>query len=90
VRPLLRPDQEIEVLGLHLTIKMIVGLSTLACVLVIVAYAIGGYGGENGDVPPIDNTTGRYQEESPNWTVCGAFIFLGVVIMALILIEIGN
>ncbi len=90
LRPLLRRDLEIELLGLHLTVRRIIGLAVLACLLVILGYSISDMGGENGDTPEIDNETLLYREDSPNWPLCIVFVFLAVVILAFLVIEVGD
>ena len=89
LRPLLRRDLEIEVLGLHLTVRRIIGLAVLACLLVIVGDSISDMGGESGD-PGIDNETMLYREDSPNWPLCAVFVFLAVVLLAFLVIEVGG
>jgi hypothetical protein len=90
MRPLFRRDLEVEVLGLHLTVRRIIGLAVLACLLVIVGYSISDLGGENGDAPEIDNETMLYREESTNWPLCAVFVFLAVVLIAFLVIEVGG
>ena len=89
MRPLFKDDLEIEVLGLHLTVRRIVGLAVLACLLVLVGYMVSELGGEDG-TPPVNNTTGRYEEGDANWPLCAVFIFLALVLMALILFEVRS
>ena len=89
MRPLLRRDLEIEVLGLHLTVRRIILLAVLACLLVLLAYTIGTMGGDD-EPPEVNNTTGRYVEKDPNWPLCTVFIFLGLVLATFIVIEVGR
>jgi hypothetical protein len=86
----LRHDLEIEVLGLHLTVQRAVGLAVLACLFVLLTYTISSLGGDNGEAPPIDNTTHRYQEDSTNWPLCLVFVFLGLVVAVFLVIEVGQ
>jgi hypothetical protein len=78
------------VLGLHLTVRRIVGLAVLACLLYILAVSISDMGGDEGDIPPVDNETGRYEEGDTDWVLCSAFIFLAIVLLAILAIEIGS
>ena len=87
MRPLFRDDLEPEVLGLHLTVRRMVGIAVLACLLVIVGYSISELGGEDG-TPPINNTTGRYEEDDPNWALCTVFVFLALVLIAFLALEV--
>ena len=89
MRPLLRRDLEIEVLGLHLTVRRIILLAVLACLLVLLAYTIGTKGGDD-EPPEINNKTERYVEKDPNWPLCTVFIFLAIVLVAVLVIEVGS
>ena len=77
-------------LGLHLTVRRVIGLGVLASLLVIVGYSITDLGGENGDTPNIDNQTGLYREDEANWPLCIVFIFLAIVVIAFLIIEVGS
>ena len=87
MRPLFRDDLEIDVLGLHLTVRRIVGIAVLACLLVLVGYMVSELGGEDG-TPPVNNTTGRYEEDDPNWALCTVFVFLALVLIAFLALEV--
>jgi hypothetical protein len=90
LRPLFRDDLEMEVLGLHLTVRRVIGIAVLVCLLVIVGYSISDLGGENGDTPEVDNTTKLYEEGETNWPLCVVFVFLAIVIIAFLVIEVGT
>jgi hypothetical protein len=87
LRPLFKDDLEIEVLGLHLTVRRIVGIAVLLCMLGLVLFMVSELGGDD-EVPPVNNTTGRYEEDDPNWALCAVFIFLAVVLIAFLIIEV--
>lgn len=89
MRPLFKDDLEIEVLGLHLTVRRIVGIAVLVCLLVLVGYMVSELGGEDG-YPPVNNTTGRYEEEEPNWALCTVFVFLALVLIAFLTLEVKS
>lgn len=91
--PLLGRELEIEVLGLHLTVKRIMLLAVLACLLVLAGYTVSEIFSHQGEGPDynlteVDNTTGRYEEDEPNAALCVVFIFLAMVVMYFIVVEI--
>jgi hypothetical protein len=90
MRSLLRKEVEFQILGLSLTIRRIIGLAVLACLLIILGYTVSGLGGEEGDIPAVDNSSGRYVEVDKNWPLCTVFIFLSLVLIALLVIEVGG
>ncbi len=90
MRRVLRKDLEIEVLGFKLTIRRIVLVAVMACLLVLAILMVSELLGEESEEPPINNTTGRYEESDPNWALCAVFIFLGIVIIAFITLEVKS
>jgi len=88
-------EMEIEVLGLHLTVKRILLLAVLACILVLAGYTASEIFLHHGEGPgynltEVDNTTGRYQEDEPNAVLCVVFIFLALVVLYFIVVEIRS
>lgn len=90
MRPLVRNDLEFEVMGLHLTVRRIVGIAVLACLLVLAGLMVSELFSDDSGPPPVNNTTGRYEEEKTNGALCTVFIFLGLVIIYLVSVEIRS
>jgi ABC-type spermidine/putrescine transport system permease subunit I len=95
LRPLLRRELEIEVLGWHLTVKRIMLGAVLIILLVLVALMVADLVGEGSDGPysnltEPNNTTGRYEEGDTNAALCVVFIFLVLVLMYFIVVEIRS
>ncbi|MCK4969153.1 MAG: hypothetical protein KAS77_01450 [Thermoplasmata archaeon] len=88
MRRLLKNDLEIRVLGFHLTVQRIVMIAVLVCLLVLAILMVSEFLGDEVGTPPINNTTGRYEEDDPNWPLCSVFIFLALVLMYFILVEL--
>jgi len=93
LRRLLRRELEIEVLGLHLTVKRIILLAVLVCLLILTAYMVTELVNNQDDGPDYNltepnNTTGRYEEGDPNPALCMVFIFLALVLMYFIVAEV--
>ena len=63
MRPLVRNDLEFEVMGLHLTVRRIVGIAVLACLLVLAGLMVSELFADDTGPPPVNNTTGRYEED---------------------------
>ena len=88
-------ELEIEVLGLHLTVKRIVQIAVLACLLVIVGVMVQELVDNRGDGPDYNltepnNTTGLYEEGDTNYPLCLVFIFLALVLMYFVVVEIRS
>ena len=95
MRRLLRRELNIEVLGLRLTVKRIMLVVVLACLLVLMALMVNDLVDERTSGPPynqteLNETTGRYDEEDTNPALCMVFIFLGLVLMYFIAVEIRS
>ena len=95
MRRLLRRELNIEVLGLRLTVKRIMLVAVLACLLVLVALMVNDLVDERTSGPPynqteLNETTGRYDEGDTNPALCMVFIFLGLVLMYFIAVEIRS
>lgn len=95
MRRLLRRELNIEVLGLRLTVKRIMLVAVLACLLVLVAVMVNDLVDERTSGPPYNltepnGTTGRYDEGDTNPALCMVFIFLALVLMYLIAVEIRS
>ncbi len=88
MRRLLKNDLEIRVLGFHLTVQRIVLIAVLVCLLVLGILMLSEFLGDEVGTPPINNNTGRYGEDEPNWPLCSVFIFLALVLIYLIVIEL--
>jgi hypothetical protein len=93
LRRILRRELEIEVLGLHLTVKRIILLAVLVCLLVLMAYMVTEFvsnrdGGPDHNLTELNNTTGRYEEDDTNLALCFVFIFLALVLMYFIVAEV--
>lgn len=88
-------ELEIEVLGLHLTVKRIILFAVLACLLVIAGFMVKELVDNVGEGPDYNltesnNTTGRYEDGDPNYALCLVFIFLALVLMYFIVIEVRS
>jgi hypothetical protein len=86
---------EIEVLGLHLTVKRIVLGAVLVCLLVVMGYIVTDLANETHDGPYYnltepDNTTGRYEEGDAKPALCLVFVFLALVLMYFIVVEVRS
>ena len=90
MRPLVRNDLEFEVMGLHLTVRRIVGIAVLACLLVLAGLMVSELFADDTGPPPVNNTTGRYEEDKTNGGLCTVFIFLGLVILYMVSVEIRS
>ena len=95
MRRLLRRELNIEVLGLRLTVKRIMLVVVLACLLVLIAVMVKDLVDEQTSGPPYNlteqnETTGRYEEGDTNPALCMVFIFLGLVLMYFIAVEIRS
>jgi len=95
LRRLLRRELNIEVLGLRLTVKRIMLVAVLACLLVLVAVMVNDLVDEGTSGPPYNlteqnETTGRYDEGNTNPALCMVFIFLALVLMYFIAVEIRS
>ena len=90
MKRIMRKDLEIEVLGFKLTIGRIILIGVMACLLVLAFLMISELFGEEDVEPPIDEDTGRYEESDPNWPLCAVFIFLGIVVIAFIILEVRS
>ncbi len=88
MRRLLKNNLEIRVLGFHLTVHRIVMIAVLVCLLVLAILMVSEFLGDDVGTPPINNTTGRYEEDEPNWPLCTVFIFLALVLIYFILVEL--
>jgi ABC-type Fe3+ transport system permease subunit len=88
LRRLLKNNLEIRVLGFHLTVHRIVMIAVLVCLLVLAILMVSEFLGDDVGTPPINNTTGRYEEDEPNWPLCTVFIFLALVLIYFILVEL--
>ena len=88
MRRLLKNDLEIRVLGFHLTVQRIVLIAVLVCLLVLAILMLSEFLGDEVGTPPINNATGRYEEDEPNWPLCLVFIFLALVLIYLITVEL--
>ena len=93
MRRLLRRELDIEVLGLHLTVKRIILLAVLVCLLLLMTYMVTELltdqgGGPDYNLTEVDNETGLYEEGDTNPGLCMVFIFLGLVLMYFIVTEI--
>ena len=93
MRRILRRELDIEVLGLHLTVKRIILLAVLVCLLLLMAYMVTELlnergGGTDYNLTEANNTTGRYEEGDTNPALCLVFIFLGLVLMYFIVTEV--
>ncbi len=95
MRRILRRELDLEVLGLKLTVKRIILLAVLACVLVLVGLMISDLVEESGSEPPYNlternETSGRYEEGDTSPALCVVFIFLALVLMYFIVMEIRS
>ncbi|MCK5253926.1 MAG: hypothetical protein KAQ96_13295 [Thermoplasmata archaeon] len=95
MRRLLRRELNIEVLGLRLTVKRIMLVVVLACLLVLIAVMVNDLVDEQTSGPPYNlteqnETSGRYEEGDTNPALCMVFIFLGLVLMYFIAVEIRS
>ena len=90
MKRLMRKDLEIEVLGFKLTIRRIILVAVMACLLVLAFVMISELFDEETPEPPLDPDTGRYEESDPNWPLCAVFIFLGIVVIAFITLEVRS
>jgi hypothetical protein len=86
---------EIEVLGLHLTVKRIMLGAVFVCLMVVMGYIVTDLVNERQDGPYYnltepDNTTGRYGEGETEPALCLVFIFLALVLMYFIVVEIRS
>ncbi|UCC93993.1 MAG: hypothetical protein JSW25_04840 [Thermoplasmata archaeon] len=95
MRPLLGRELEIEVLGLHLTVKRIMLGAVLVCLLVVMGYIVSDLANEQQDGPYYNltepnNTTGRYEEGDTKPGLCLVSIFLALVLMYFIVVEIRS
>ena len=88
MRRLLKNDLEIRVLGFHLTVQRIVMIAVLVCLLVLAILMVSEFLGDDVGDPPFNNTTGRYEEDDPNWPLCAVFIFLALVLLYFIVVEV--
>ena len=88
MRRLLKNDLEIRVLGFHLTVQRIVMIAVLVCLLVLAILMVSEFLGDDVGTPPVNNTTGRYEEDDPYWPLCSVFIFLALVVMYFIVVEL--
>jgi hypothetical protein len=83
----------VEVLGLKLTVKRIMLLAVLACLLVLVGAMISDLVEERTSGPPYNlternETTGLYEDGDQSPALCVVFIFLALVLMYFIVVEI--
>ena len=95
MRRLLRRELNIEVLGLRLTVKRIMLVAVLACLLVLVAVMVKDLVDEGTSGPPYNltetnETTGQYEEGDTNPALCMVFIFLALALIYLIAVEIRS
>lgn len=93
MRRILGRELEIEVLGLRLTVKRIILLAVLVCLLVLSAYMVTELVNNTDEGPHYNltesnNTTGLYEEGDTNPALCLVFIFLAVVLMYFIVVEV--
>jgi len=88
LKRLLKNDLEIRVLGFHLTVQRIVLIAVMVCLLVLAILMVSEFLGDEVGDPPFNNTTGRYEEDDPNWPLCSVFIFLALVLMYFIVNEV--
>jgi len=59
--------------------------------LVVMVFAIGVsmvLGDGDQAAPVVDNSTGLYAEGPTNWGLCAAFVVMGAVLLAAVVIEI--
>jgi hypothetical protein len=95
LRRVLRRELEIEVLGLSLTVKRIMLLAVLACLLVLVGLMVSDLVSESSGGPPYNlternETTGLLEEGKTSAGLCVVFIFLAMVLMYFIVMEIRS
>ena len=93
MRRILRREMGIGVLGLRLTLKTIILLAVLACLLVLVGLMITDLVGESESTPPYNlteqnETTGIYETGDQSPALCVVFIFLALVLIYFIVVEI--
>jgi hypothetical protein len=91
----LRRELEIEVLGLKLTVKRIMLLAVMACLLVLVGLMVSELVSESSGGPPYNlternETTGIYEQGDTNAGLCVVFIFLALVLMYFIVVEVRS
>ena len=94
LRRVLRRELNVEVLGLRLTVKRILLLAVLACILVLAGLMVSDLVDER-EGPPYNlternETTGRYEEGNSSPGLCVVFIFLALVLMYFIVVEIRS
>jgi hypothetical protein len=83
------------VLGLHLTVKRIMLLAVLICLLVLMGYMVTELLNNESEGPDFNltepnNETGLYEEGDIQPELCVVFIFLALVLMYFIVVEIRN
>jgi hypothetical protein len=95
VRRILGREMDVEVLGLRLTVKTIILLAVLACLLVLVGLMITDLVHESDSGPPYNlternETTGLYETGDQSPALCLVFIFLALVLIYFIVVEIRS
>lgn len=89
----LRREVDMGVLGLRLTVKTIMLIAVLACLLVLVGLMITDLVRESDSGPPYNlternETTGIYETGDQSPALCLVFIFLALVLIYFIVVEI--
>jgi hypothetical protein len=95
LRRVLKRELEIEVLGLNLTVKRIILLAVMVCLMVLVGLMVSDLVSESSGGPPYNlternETTGLYEQGKTSTGLCVVFIFLALVLMYFILVEVRS